>query len=104
MTNSQATLKKSILISNTCDAQNSNASGSILCVPRQIFADLENLKLFITPNYNSKELHKLYSSPKIIRMIKSRRMRRAGHTSCMGTKGMHIGLWKARRKEAARKS
>jgi hypothetical protein len=32
------------------------------------------------------ELHNLYSSPSIIRMIKSRRMRLAGHVACMGEK------------------
>jgi hypothetical protein len=30
------------------------------------------------------ELHNLYSSPDIIRQIKSRRMRCAGHVACMG--------------------
>jgi hypothetical protein len=30
------------------------------------------------------ELHNLYSPPNIIRKIKSRRMRRAGHVTCMG--------------------
>jgi len=30
------------------------------------------------------ELHSLYSSPKIVRVIKSRRMRWAGHVACMG--------------------
>jgi hypothetical protein len=30
------------------------------------------------------ELHNLYSSPDIIRQIKSRRMRWVGHGSCMG--------------------
>jgi hypothetical protein len=33
---------------------------------------------------NSEELHNLYSSPNIIRQIKSRRMRWAGHVACMG--------------------
>jgi hypothetical protein len=33
--------------------------------------------------YNG-ELHNLYSSPDIIRQIKSRRMRWAGHVACMG--------------------
>jgi hypothetical protein len=37
------------------------------------------------------ELHDLYSSPK--RMIKSRRMRWAGHVARMGRRGMHIGYW-----------
>jgi hypothetical protein len=32
------------------------------------------------------ELQKLYSSPKIIRMIKSRRMRRTGYLACMEEK------------------
>jgi hypothetical protein len=31
-------------------------------------------------------MHKLYSSPSIIRIIKSRRMRWAGHVSRMGKK------------------
>jgi hypothetical protein len=34
----------------------------------------------------NEELHNLYSSPNIIRMIKSRRIRRAGHVARMGEK------------------
>jgi hypothetical protein len=48
--------------------------------------------------YNE-ELHKLYSSPNIIRMIKSRRMRWAGHIVRMGRRGMHIGYWWGSQKE-----
>jgi hypothetical protein len=33
---------------------------------------------------HSEELHILYFSPNIIRRIKSRRMRWAGHVACMG--------------------
>jgi hypothetical protein len=33
---------------------------------------------------HSEELHNLYSSPDIIRQIKARRMRLAGHVACMG--------------------
>jgi hypothetical protein len=33
---------------------------------------------------HSEELHNLYSSPDIIRQVKSRRMRWAGHVACMG--------------------
>jgi hypothetical protein len=33
----------------------------------------------------------LYSSPSIIRMMKSRRMRWAGHVAGMGGRGMHVG-------------
>jgi hypothetical protein len=36
---------------------------------------------------HDEELHNLYSSPSIIRMIKSRRMRWAGHIAQMGEKG-----------------
>jgi uncharacterized membrane protein len=41
------------------------------------------------------ELHNLYSSPniRVIRMIKSRRMRWAGHVAQIGRRGMHIGYW-----------
>jgi hypothetical protein len=35
---------------------------------------------------HNEELHDLYSSPSIIRMIKSRRMRWAGHVARMGEK------------------
>jgi hypothetical protein len=35
---------------------------------------------------HDEELHNLYSSPSIIRMIKSRRMRWAGHVVRMGAK------------------
>jgi hypothetical protein len=44
---------------------------------------------------HNEELHNLYSSS-IIRMIKSRRMRWAGHVERMGPKRKHIGfLWKS---------
>jgi hypothetical protein len=33
---------------------------------------------------HNEELHILYSSPNIVRQIKSRRMRWAGHVACMG--------------------
>jgi hypothetical protein len=35
---------------------------------------------------HNKELHNLFSSPNIIRMVKSRRMRWAGHVAGMGEK------------------
>jgi hypothetical protein len=39
---------------------------------------------------HNEELHNLYSSPSIIRMIKSRRMRWAGHVARMEIRGMHV--------------
>jgi hypothetical protein len=42
---------------------------------------------------HNEELHNLYCSPIIIRIIKSRRMRWAGHVERMGRIGLHIGFW-----------
>jgi hypothetical protein len=39
------------------------------------------------------ELHSLYSSPNIIRVIKSRRMRLAGHVARMGRGQVFTGFW-----------
>jgi hypothetical protein len=41
---------------------------------------------------HNEEVHSLYSSPSIIRMIKSRRMRWAGHVASFGRRGIHIEL------------
>jgi hypothetical protein len=46
---------------------------------------------------HNEELHNLYFSPNIIRMIKSRRMRWAGHVARMGRRRNACKiLWKAR--------
>jgi hypothetical protein len=42
---------------------------------------------------HNEELHDLYSSPSIIRIIKSRRMRRAEHVARMGRRGKRIDYW-----------
>jgi hypothetical protein len=42
---------------------------------------------------HNKELHNLYSSPSIIRIIKSRRMRWAGLVARMGRRGTLIDYW-----------
>jgi hypothetical protein len=47
---------------------------------------------------HNEELHDLYSSPSVIRMIKSRRMRLVGHVAHT-RRGMHIGFWLQSRKE-----
>jgi hypothetical protein len=40
----------------------------------------------------NEELYNMYSSPNIIRMMKSRRMRWAGHIACMGVKKNAYGI------------
>jgi hypothetical protein len=42
---------------------------------------------------HKEELRDLYSSPSIIRIIKSRRMRWAGHVAQMGRRGTRIDYW-----------
>jgi hypothetical protein len=42
---------------------------------------------------HNEELRDLYSSPSIIRIIKSRRMRLAGHVARMGRGGTLIDYW-----------
>jgi hypothetical protein len=42
---------------------------------------------------NNEELHNLYASTSIIRMIKSRRMRLAGNVVQMGEKRNALGNW-----------
>jgi hypothetical protein len=42
---------------------------------------------------HNEELHDLYSSPNIVRVIKSRRMRWAGHVARMWRREACIGFW-----------
>jgi hypothetical protein len=47
---------------------------------------------------HNEELHDLYSSQSIIRIIKARRMRWAGHVARMGKRGTRIGCrWESQR-------
>jgi hypothetical protein len=39
------------------------------------------------------EVHNLYSSPSVIRMIKSSRLRWAEHVACMRGRVMHTRFW-----------
>jgi hypothetical protein len=52
--------------------------------------------------HHNEELHNLYSSPNIIRMIKSRRMKWAGHVTRIGAKRNTYRI--SRRKETTRKT
>jgi hypothetical protein len=42
---------------------------------------------------HNEELHNLYSSPSIIRMIRSRKIIWAMHAARMGRRGMRVGYW-----------
>jgi hypothetical protein len=67
------------------------------------FITLQAKALFSGPGnwrkLHNEELYNLYSSPSIIRMIKSRRMRWAGHVAGTGRRGMHVGYWCGSHKE-----
>jgi hypothetical protein len=53
-------------------------------VPRRIFRPKRDEVTLEWRKLHNEELHILYSSPNIIRQIKSRRMRWAGHVARMG--------------------
>jgi hypothetical protein len=42
---------------------------------------------------HNEELSDLYSSPNIVRVITSRRMRRVGYVTCMGKEEAYTGFW-----------
>jgi len=50
---------------------------------------------------HNEELNDLYSSPNIVRVIKSRRMRWAGHVARMGEERVFIWSWWGNRREGA---
>jgi hypothetical protein len=60
-------------------------------VLRRIFGPKRDEVTVDRRKLHNEELHNLYSSPNIIRMIKSRRMRWVGHVARMGIRGMHVG-------------
>jgi hypothetical protein len=55
-------------------------------VPKRIFRLKSNKMVGHWRKLHNEKLHNLSSSPNIIRTIKSRRMRYAGHSACMGVK------------------
>jgi hypothetical protein len=48
---------------------------------------------YVTLQLGAEELHDLYSSPNIVRVIKSRRMRWAGHVARTGRREVYTGFW-----------
>jgi hypothetical protein len=67
-------------------------------VPRRIFGPKRGEVTGGWRKLDNEELHNLYSSP--IRLMKSRRMRWAGHVPRIWRKGMHIGYWWEIQKES----
>jgi hypothetical protein len=55
---------------------------------------------------HNEEFHDFYSSPSIIRIMNSKRMRWVGHVARMweNGNGYRILMWKVRRKETTRKA
>jgi hypothetical protein len=68
-------------------------------VLRRIFGPKRDEVTGVWRKLHNEELHNLYSSASIIRMIKSRRMRWAGHVAQMGRRGIRIGYWWESQKE-----
>jgi hypothetical protein len=75
-------------------------------VLRRIFGPTRNEVTGEWRRLHNAELHNLYSSPDIIRQIKSRRMRWAGHVACMGEGEKRVQDFdgKVRRKQTTWKS
>jgi hypothetical protein len=73
-------------------------------VLRRIFGPKREEVLGEWRKLHNEELHNLYSYPDIIRQVKSRRMRWAGHVTHMGEESGQGFGGKARRKETTGKT
>ncbi|KAJ4433310.1 hypothetical protein ANN_15569 [Periplaneta americana] len=61
-----------------------NSMGIYSTIPRKIFEAKRDEVIGEWRNLHNAELHALYSSPNLMRNIKSRRLRWAGHVACIG--------------------
>jgi hypothetical protein len=68
-------------------------------VLRRIFGTKRNEVTGGWRKLHYEELHNLYSSRSIIKMINSMRLRWAAHVACIGRRGMHVGFWWELQKE-----
>jgi hypothetical protein len=68
-------------------------------VPRRIFGPRRDEVTGGWRKLHNEELRDLYSSPSIIRIIKSKMIRLAGHVARMGKIGTRIGYWWESQKE-----
>jgi hypothetical protein len=74
-------------------------------VLRRIFGPKRDVVTGEWRKLHNEELRDLYSSPSIIRIIKLRRMRWAGHVARMGRRGTLIDYWwESQREETTRKT
>ena len=62
-------------------------------VLRRIFGPKSNEVTGEWRKLHNEKFNDLYSSPNIVWVIKSRRMRWAGHVACMGGGEVYTGLW-----------
>jgi hypothetical protein len=68
-------------------------------VLRRIFGPKRDEVIGCWRKLHNEELHNLYGSPSIIRIITSRRMRWAGHVARLERREMLTGLWWENQKE-----
>jgi hypothetical protein len=68
-------------------------------VLRRIFGPKRDKMVGGWRKLHNEEFHNLYSSPSIIRILKSRKFRWVGHVAYMGRSEMHIGFWWESQKE-----
>jgi hypothetical protein len=71
-------------------------------VLRRIFGPMRDEVTGGWRKLHNKELHNFYSSPSIIRMIKSRRMRWAKRVARRWRRGIRVRYWWERQKERER--